>query len=273
MKTYTVLVIMLLVIVYACKHEVVKPPAAGNPDSTGTGTGGTGGGTGGGGTGGGTGGSGGGTGGGTGGGSNLVCFDSTILPIFTTNCAKSGCHNAASSQKGYVFDSYANIIRKDIKPGNADDSKVYKMIMEDDDDKVMPPPPNNRLTAAQKALIKRWIDEGAKNTACGTGSGGGTGGGGTGGGSTCNLTNITYSGTVKPVIDAKCVSCHSGTNPAGGLNYTTHAGLAAVATNGRLVGAINHAAGFEPMPRNAAKLDDCTIQQITKWVNEGAPNN
>jgi hypothetical protein len=260
MRTYAVIVIMLLVVLYACKHEVVKPPVAGNPDSTGTGTGGSGGGTGGGGTGGGGTGNGGGSGGGTGG-TTTFTFDSTILPIFQQNCATSGCHDANTAEKDYVLDSYANIVRKGIDAGDADGSKIYRFITETDPQKIMPPPPKAPLSATQIALIKQWIDAGATQTwTTGTSTG-------------CNLTNITYSGNIKPIINANCISCHSGSNPSGGLDYTTHAGLSAVATSGQLVGAINHAAGFSPMPRGAAKLDACTIQQITKWVNDGAPNN
>ena len=39
---------------------------------------------------------GGGGGGGGGTGSNLVCFETDILPIFQTNCAKASCHDAAA---------------------------------------------------------------------------------------------------------------------------------------------------------------------------------
>src|SRR5688572_21285354 len=101
-------------------------------------------------------------------GSNLVCFETEILPIFQSNCAKSGCHDAITREEGYVFDSYENIIRKDIRPGSATNSEVYEVLFETGNDK-MPPPPNPDLTAAQKALIGRWINEGARNTTnCGT---------------------------------------------------------------------------------------------------------
>jgi hypothetical protein len=46
-----------------------------------------------------------------------------------------------------------------------------------------------------------------------------------------------------------------------------------VADNGKLVGAITHAAGFLPMPQSAPKLSDCNINKIKDWVNRGALNN
>ncbi|MCT4582434.1 MAG: hypothetical protein N4A35_13550 [Flavobacteriales bacterium] len=38
-----------------------------------------------------------------------VSFVNTVKPIFIQNCATSGCHNAASSASGYVFEDYAQI--------------------------------------------------------------------------------------------------------------------------------------------------------------------
>lgn len=133
------------------------------------------------------------------------------------------------------------------------------MITETDLDKRMPPPPNAPLSAAQIDLIKRWINEGAVNTAnCVT---------------ACNATVFTYAAAVKPIIDANCLGCHNGTATPSGVNLATYAALRTVALNGRLAGAVNHQQGFAPMPRNAPKLSDCKISQITKWIQAGAPNN
>lgn len=88
---------------------------------------------------------------------------------------------------------------------------------------------------------------------------------------TCDTTNVTFSGVVLPIIQAKCTngSCHG----AGAtINLTTYNGVEAVASHGKLVPAINHT-GPNPMPQGQPKLDDCSIAKITKWVNNGAPNN
>ena len=192
------------------------------------------------------------------GGTNMVCFQSDVLPLFQSNCAKSGCHDAASHQDGYVFDSYANIIKKDVKPGRATDSKVYKVLFETGNDK-MPPPPNADLTSQQKALIGRWINEGAKNTInCNT---------------NCDSTQFKYGANVSVIISAYCLGCHSGGSPSAGINLSTWAGVNQVAISGRLVGAVSHAPGYSPMPKNTAKLSECQIAQIRKWVNAGALNN
>ncbi len=40
---------------------------------------------------------------------DTVKFTKTVLPIFTQNCATSGCHNAASAANGKVYETYDQI--------------------------------------------------------------------------------------------------------------------------------------------------------------------
>jgi uncharacterized membrane protein len=201
---------------------------------------------------------GGGVGGGGGTGTTAICFESEVLPIFQSNCAKSNCHDAASAKDGYVFDNYQNIIRKNIIPGNATNSKVYKVLFETGNDK-MPPAPNADLTAAQKAVIGAWINDGAKNTVnCS---------------SNCDTTQFKYAADISKIMTGYCVGCHGGTAPSAAINLSAHQGVAAVAASGRLYNSVIHAAGYSAMPQNANKLSDCQITQIRKWIANGAPNN
>ncbi len=189
---------------------------------------------------------------------NGVCFQSEILPLFQSNCAKSGCHDATTHTKDLILDSYVNILRRGIVPGNADASKIYKVLFETGNDK-MPPPPNTDLTIAQKALIARWINEGAKNTVnCNN---------------ACDSTQFKYSANVSVIINASCTGCHSGAIPSGNIDLSNYNAVKVQALNGRLVGAVTHAVGYSPMPQSANKLSDCQITQITKWVTAGALNN
>lgn len=189
---------------------------------------------------------------------NGVCFESDILPLFKSNCAKSGCHDAITHEENLVLDSYANIMRKDIVPGKADNSKIYKVLFETGRDK-MPPAPNADLTAAQKALIAKWINEGAKNTVnCS---------------SNCDTTQFKYSANIAPIMSTYCTGCHAGATPSGGIDLSNYTNVKAQVNNGRLVGAVTQAAGYSPMPKDAAKLSECQLIQIRKWVAAGALNN
>ena len=74
------------------------------------------------------------------------------------------------------------------------------------------------------------------------------------------------------LYEINCAGCHNNNLASGGYNFATYNGLAVVANNGKLVGAVSHASGFVPMPQGG-KLTDCQIAQITKWVQIGALNN
>lgn len=189
---------------------------------------------------------------------NGVCFESEILPLFKSNCAKSGCHDAITQEDNLILDSYSNIMRKYIIPGKADESKIYRVLFETGKDK-MPPAPNADLTAAQKALIGKWINEGAKNTVnCNT---------------TCDTTQFKYGANIAPIMITYCTGCHAGSAPSGSIDLSNYTNVKLQVTNGRLVGAVTHAAGYSPMPKDAAKLSECQLIQIRKWVAAGALNN
>ncbi len=192
---------------------------------------------------------------------NIIYFEKDVLPIIASSCAKSGCHDVISHQEGVVLNNYTNIMNTgDIKPGDPEDSKLYEYITEDDEDKRMPPPPNQRLTSAQISVIRKWIEQGAQNLTCNEGT-------------VCDDSNVTFSGTVAPILNKSCIGCHNPNFVSGGIILTTHGGASAVANSGRLYGAISHASGFSPMPKSGNKLNACNIKLIKKWIDNGAPNN
>ncbi|HYC87116.1 MAG TPA: c-type cytochrome domain-containing protein, partial [Chryseosolibacter sp.] len=95
----------------------------------------------------------------------VVYFQSEILPLLISNCAKGGCHDAATAEDGIILDSYANVMNSDvIEAGDPSDSELYEQITEDEPDEIMPPPPAEPLSSQQVAVIRSWILQGAKNT-------------------------------------------------------------------------------------------------------------
>ncbi|RYZ30899.1 MAG: hypothetical protein EOO10_01140 [Chitinophagaceae bacterium] len=86
--------------------------------------------------------------------------------------------------------------------------------------------------------------------------------------------NIKYATTINSLLTSYgCIRCHGGLAPSGNIVLNTYAGLKAVALNGKLYGAINHAPGFEPMPQGSGKMNACDIKKIKAWIDAGAPNN
>ncbi len=89
----------------------------------------------------------------------------------------------------------------------------------------------------------------------------------------CDTTNVTFSGTIWPIIELNCNGCHSGTEPSGGFELNDYTTVIVQINDGKLFSAINHLPDFQPMPRNAPKLSDCKINQIKIWIENGTPNN
>ena len=82
---------------------------------------------------------------GNGGNNGILCdpdtiyFQNTILPLFISNCAKSGCHDATTAQKDIILDSYINVMNSgEITPGNASEGDIMEVITETDPDDIMP---------------------------------------------------------------------------------------------------------------------------------------
>jgi hypothetical protein len=84
---------------------------------------------------------------------------------------------------------------------------------------------------------------------------------------------ISYVQKVVPILQQYCYSCHTGSFPSGNQVMGTYAADKAMAQNGKLYGSINHAAGFSPMPKGMAKLSNCQISSIKKWIDAGMLNN
>lgn len=84
---------------------------------------------------------------------------------------------------------------------------------------------------------------------------------------------ISYAQKVVPILQASCYSCHSGSFPSGNQLMGTYAADKAMAQSGKLHGTISYAAGYSPMPKGAAKLSNCQIALVKKWIDQGMLNN
>jgi mono/diheme cytochrome c family protein len=95
-------------------------------------------------------------------------------------------------------------------------------------------------------------------------------------GGNCDTSNVTYSNTVSGIMAVNCNVCHSTSSAnanGGGIQLDSYTKLKVYVDNGKLMGSINHAGGYSPMPKNATKLSSCDISKVQAWINAGAPNN
>jgi len=93
-------------------------------------------------------------------------------------------------------------------------------------------------------------------------------------GTTCDTSNVTFSGTVAPILSNSCLSCHSNTTAASSGNNIRLENFADVkARAAAIAGSIKPQPSYSPMPKNGGKLKACSITQFDIWVRKGMLNN
>ena len=92
-------------------------------------------------------------------------------------------------------------------------------------------------------------------------------------GNKCDTTNVTYSGTVAPIMEISCNGCHGGADPFAGIRTENYEDLKIIVDNGRLWGTIIHDPQYSAMPKDRPQLSDCSLLQIETWIDNGALNN
>lgn len=90
--------------------------------------------------------------------------------------------------------------------------------------------------------------------------------------STCDSVNVTYSVTVRGILDSYCMGCHDAATASGSAILDSYSNVLPWAQGGQLMGDVKQLSGFFQMPPGS-KLSDCDIAKLQKWVNDGAPNN
>jgi hypothetical protein len=94
-----------------------------------------------------------------------VVYTEIIAPILERRCVS--CHNAEKSKGYYRMDTYELLVKgglegPGLKPGNAAESYIIKLIeLPIDDDMHMPPDGKSQVTAAELRVLRWWIDQGA----------------------------------------------------------------------------------------------------------------
>ena len=190
----------------------------------------------------------------------VISFTEDVLPILQSNCAQTGCHNAASHKEGLNTTSYASLMSGSNKPTSLTGS-FYQAISSTGNNR-MPQAPSAPLSSAELLIIRTWIQQGHQNTTCTHIC-------------SCDTTNVTFSGTVYPIMQTFCKGCHQASNAQGGVDLTGYTNVLAQVNNGKLMKTVKWeiGPGIVAMPYNASKLNDCTISKLQSWINAGAQNN
>lgn len=96
---------------------------------------------------------------------DAISFRQHIAPLLVKNC--QGCHGAKEAKSKYRLDTFEHLVRPGssdepvVTAGKPDESELYRLLILDDKDERMPkkaaPLPKDQI-----ALIKKWIEQGAK---------------------------------------------------------------------------------------------------------------
>jgi hypothetical protein len=92
--------------------------------------------------------------------------------------------------------------------------------------------------------------------------------------SSCDTTNITFSGQITAMLANNCLSCHSNATAGvsgNGIRLENYADVQSRAT--AVAGSIKQTGTYSPMPKNGGKLKVCLINQFDIWVRNGMLNN
>jgi mono/diheme cytochrome c family protein len=89
----------------------------------------------------------------------------------------------------------------------------------------------------------------------------------------CDTTRVTYTASIAPLLLQNCGNCHGTGVALGGVALGSYAQVKTVVSAGRLLGAVDHAPGYSPMPKGGAQLSVCDRAKLRHWVQAGAPNN
>lgn len=81
----------------------------------------------------------------------------------------------------------------------------------------------------------------------------------------------TYNGDISSILNGSCgyAGCHDTKTKEADVILDTYAGAKSSFVNGEALCSINH--DCEKMPQGAAKLSPATIELLTCWVKNGAP--
>ena len=219
-------------------------------------------------------------------------FDKDIKPILEANCVR--CHGEARQKSDFRLDTRAGLLRggeendKVIVEGHSDKSPLVRMAAGLVEDLQMPPKGKGEpLTARQIALLRAWIDRGAKwpdgvklvNTAVAA--------------ETAEAKTIIASlpppaarridfvTDIQPLLKGACYQCHGPRKQEAGLRFD-HKGTA-LGVGGDLGPAIVPGKsadsvlirlvatpGDTGMPREGPRLTTEQIATLRAWIDQGA---
>ncbi len=206
--------------------------------------------------------------------SQKLTFDKDVLPIFQQSCAP--CHLGDAAMGKLQLGSPAALVRGGssgpaIVPGKSADSLLLKRVLGLTDAPRMPMG-GNPLSTAQVEIIRAWVDRGLIDQSA----------------APTVATSIAkvadsplFATTVRPILAARCYSCHGPTVQQNGLRLDSLAAVLQGSDSGKIVvpgkpdssRLIRRLQAQErpAMPYGGPALSANEIASVRQWIEAGAP--
>lgn len=222
-----------------------------------------------------------------------VDFHRHVLPIMVERC--QSCHKAPYEKNGrtihpkagLALDDYESVMKGNldgtvVEAGKLAESYLYEVITLDEEDDMFMPPKGGALTPEQIDAIKRWIEEGAKPSAGGSGD------------ETADMSKgISFHKHVMPLLQKRCLDCHGEPyvkngrtiHPKAGLRLDTYEWVIKGNLDGTILEKGNPDESTliavvtldsddpEIMPPKGDPLSEDEINMLKQWIVEGAKEN
>lgn len=85
----------------------------------------------------------------------------------------------------------------------------------------------------------------------------------------CDTTDMTYE-TIKYIFENNCYGCHKNPQGPNSIEFNSYDEVKGIVNTGKLLPAINWTGSIK-MPYGQPKLDDCSIDKIEAWIDNGMP--
>src|SRR5688572_8894548 len=187
-----------------------------------------------------------------------VTFTRDIKPILEKSCAS--CHSADLKLADLDLSTREAAMRGGehgavIVPGNAEKSKLYRMVA--GLDQPIMPMQGDPLKSTEVAAIKAWIDQGAAWE-----------------------TTVSFAKDIQPIMERSCWNCHGEAMQLSKLDLRTREGALRGGAHGpavtpgnaeqsRLYRAVAHLDAIK-MPMQGDKLKPEEIAAFKTWIDQGA---
>jgi hypothetical protein len=172
-----------------------------------------------------------------------VSFRNEVVPIVTAGAC--GCHNNGIGTRAVQFSHFDTVFY---------DAILSRVTLFNNwvNGGTHPGAGVIDFSANQKLVIKRWIDQGAKDDA---------------GGACATVPNPKYSLNIVPIYNTTCkgATCHGGIAPV--LDYAR----LTTSTNKAYLTSMVNSGGASGHPGGPLSLSSCTIDIFRDWVTQGQP--